>query len=148
MLCLPAKINAPPSVLTNYMVEVVQVTQANDTGIEIAFNKRPMCDSCRASKICSKGTERLRIDSQGFDLKPGDKIKIEVNEKKSLIAALLTFLLPSIIFILVLIVFSDRGEGKSFFLAILTVCLYYGLLKVALLRYPKSFNIKIIEKTA
>jgi len=126
--------------------EVVEVTGVFENKAKIKFTKKKMCSCCRLSHVCSKAEEELAVDSQGFSLKKGDHIEIGIDEKKSLLAAFITFLLPSIIFVLSLAGFRDKGELFSFFLAILLVCVYYVVVKFILKFKGKSFELKILRK--
>ena len=121
--------------------ETVEVTKVIDDKVEIGFTRQAMCDRCQASSLCGKGREHILIDRCALALKIGDKINIEVNEKRSLLASLLTFLLPAFLFVIILIAFRGKGEVKSFFLALSVICIYYGFLKLYLIRHPKRFNV-------
>jgi positive regulator of sigma E activity len=126
--------------------ETVQVTKVIGEKVEISFTRHSACGSCTASSVCRRGNERLLIDRGGFALAAGDKVDIQISEKRTVLAAILTFALPAALLVGGLIIFKDRGELTSFLLALLIVSLYYVVLKLILLKYAKTFEIRIIDK--
>jgi len=126
--------------------EAVEVVEVSGDKARIKFTKKKMCSCCKFSYVCGKPQEELTLDSQGFSLKKGDRIEIGIDEKKSLLAGLITLFVPSVIFVLSLIAFRKAGELPSFFLAILLVCVYYVVVKLILKSKGKNFELKILRK--
>jgi len=126
--------------------ETVEVVDVFADKVKIKFTKKLMCSCCRLSGLCRSGDETLLLDNPGIALKTGDQVRIAINEKKSLLANIIMFLVPGLVFISSLIVFAGYGELMSFFLAIVVVCLYYIVTKLLMKRYAKHFNIKILKK--
>jgi len=128
--------------------EIVEVTRVCGQQVEIAFSRQAMCDCCNLSAVCGKAEQRLLIDRNDFPLVAGDKIEIFIEAKKTLLAGVLTFLLPAFLFVLALISLQTYGNMPSFLLAIGILCVYYGVLKLLLRsrRLRTSFHIKIIRK--
>ena len=126
--------------------ETVEVVDAWENKVKIKFTKKEMCSCCKLSHICGMGKEQLVIDNCGFSLETGDKIEVGIEEKKIHIAGLIMFLIPGTLFVLSLIVFKKQGEALSFFLAILTLCIYYGGMKLLLRGKDKKFHLKILRK--
>ena len=97
------------------------------------------------SHICGMGKEKLVIDACGFPLKAGDKVEVGIEEKKTLLASVIMFLAPGALFVLSLIIFKKQGEVLSFFLALLMLCIYYGIMKILLRGQDKKFHLKILK---
>jgi positive regulator of sigma E activity len=124
-------------------VEVVEVVGAK---VKIKFTKSQMCSCCRMHYLCGQGQEILTINNCGFSLNKGDKIEVAIDERKTLLANIITFLIPAIVFIAGLVVFQKKGEVASFFLALGAVCVYYIIVKLFLKKYGKKFDIAIVRK--
>lgn len=127
--------------------ESVEVVSVKDSRVTVRFNKKSMCDCCRYSSVCGKGQEKICIENtQQLPLKPGDNIEIEIEEKKTVIAALIMFLFPGVVFVSVLLALREWHQAGSFFIAIFAICIYYLLIKVILRKKAKYFNLKILRK--
>ncbi|MFH1504352.1 MAG: SoxR reducing system RseC family protein [Candidatus Omnitrophota bacterium] len=126
--------------------EIVEISDVFDNKVKISFTKKQMCSCCSLGHICGRGEEELVIDDWGFSLKKGDKVEIEIDEKKGILANLILFFFPSIILIAGLILFQNKGELLSFVLALLVVCVYYLIVKLILKLKGKDFKLKIIRK--
>ncbi len=126
--------------------ETVEVVQVLEGEVKIKFAKRQSCSSCKASHICGQDKETLILDKGKLDLQPGDKVEVEIDERKTILANLITLFIPAIIFIGGLIFFQGQGEILSFLLAISSVCIYYVIVKKILKAKGKHFKIKILGK--
>ncbi len=126
--------------------EIVTITETKDDKVKIKFIKKAACSCCKLTSLCGKGEEELMIDNCGFSLKPGDKIEVGIEEKQNLLASLIVFLLPGVIFLTSLLIFRQQGELVSFFLAIFALCVYYGGAKMLLKKEQKKFSLKILGK--
>ena len=126
--------------------ETVEVVKVTGEQAIIKFEKRKSCDCCRASGFCNKGKEQMKISTCGFSLQAGNRVEVEIGEKKTLQAGSLLFFLPALLFIVNLALFRQRGELVSFFLAFLSVCLYYVVVKVLMRKLAKRFAITIVRK--
>ncbi|MCK5494021.1 MAG: SoxR reducing system RseC family protein, partial [Candidatus Omnitrophica bacterium] len=82
----------------------------------------------------------------GFKLYKNDKIEIAIEERKTILASLIIFFVPGFLFISGLIIFKNRGELESFFLALGVISVYYMFVKIILKKYGKKFNLKILRK--
>jgi len=105
-----------------------------------------MCSCCRLSYLCNHGRETLLIDNNGFSLSEGEDVEISIDEGKSILANIILFLLPGVIFVSMLILLQKYGEVNSFFLALSIVCIYYILTRVILKKYENKFTIKILRR--
>lgn len=126
--------------------EIVEVEDTFSDKVKIKFSKNGMCDCCQMNNLCGKGKNTLIIDDCGFALHKNDKIEIAIEDRKTLFASLIIFLIPMLLFISGLIVFKNRGELKSFFLALGPVTVYYIFVKIVLKKHGNKFNLKILKK--
>ena len=88
----------------------------------------------------------MDINSQGFSLKPGDKIEIGIQEKKTILASLINFFIPALLFVASLIIFKDRGELNSFLGALVVLIVYFVVVKLILRKKGRYFNLTILQK--
>lgn len=126
--------------------EIVEITQVLQNKVRVKFQKSSSCSCCKVSYICNKGEETLLLDKDGLSLEKGDKVEIAIDEKKTLLANVIIFFIPGVIFIASLVFFKDKGELLSFFLALSVVCIYYVIIKLILKSQGKKFKIKILKK--
>ncbi|MCK5289223.1 MAG: SoxR reducing system RseC family protein [Candidatus Omnitrophica bacterium] len=126
--------------------EIVEVDTVFSDKVKIKFLKNGMCDCCKMDSMCGKGNNRLMIDDCGFKLYKNDKIEIAIEERKTILASLIIFFVPGFLFISGLIIFKNRGELESFFLALGVISVYYMFVKITLKKYGKKFNLKILRK--
>jgi positive regulator of sigma E activity len=126
--------------------EVVEIVKVEGDKVEIEFRKNKMCSCCRMHYLCGKGENTLLIDNRDFSLKEGDKVEVGIDERQNILANIIIFLIPAIIFIGSLVGFKNQGEVKSFFLALVAVCLYYVVVKLLLRKHGRKFDIKILKK--
>ncbi len=126
--------------------ETVDVIEACDSKIKIKFTKKEMCSCCKLSDLCGMGQETLILDNDQIILKTGDKVEIGIEEKKTLLASLIMFFMPSLLFVSSLVIFKSHGEALSFSIALLALCIYYVCVKLMLRKIGKKFNLKILRK--
>jgi len=126
--------------------EIVSVIEAWNNNVKVKFTKKEMCSCCKLSGVCGMGTEVLTLENHSLTLKAGDNIEIGIEEKKTLLASSIMFLMPALLFVFSLVFFKKYGEALSFFLAISMLCVYYGGVKLILRKKSKEFNLKILRK--
>ena len=127
--------------------EVVDVIKAQDSKITIKFTRKQACSKCPTSYICHKNKDQtMDINSQGFSLKPGDKIEIGIQEKKTILASLINFFIPALLFVASLIIFKGRGELNSFLGALVVLAVYFIVIKLILKKKGRYFNLNILQK--
>ena len=126
--------------------EIVRVIEAWNNKVKVKFTKKEMCSCCKLSGVCGIGTEVLVLDNPILTLKAGDDIEIGIEERKTLLASLIMFLMPALLFVSSLVFFKEYGEALSFSLAILMLCIYYVAVKLLLRKKKKEFNLKILRK--
>jgi len=126
--------------------EIVQVVTTDKEKVEVKFQKTAACSCCRLTTLCKNTEETLLVDNPGLSLAAGDKVILGIDQKKTFLACLIIFLIPSAIFLSSLIILRNRGEALSFLLALLGVCIYYIITKLILRKQEKKFNLKILGK--
>ena len=127
--------------------EVVEVIKVQGNLVTIKFTRKQACSKCPTSYICHRNKDQtMQINSQGLDLKPGDKIEIGIQERKSILASLLNFFFPALLFVLSLIIFKGRGELNSFLTALVVLVVYFIIVKLILRKIGRFFNLTILQK--
>ncbi|MDD5069391.1 MAG: SoxR reducing system RseC family protein [Candidatus Omnitrophica bacterium] len=134
--------------------ETVLVTEVENSRITVEFKKKQMCDCCRYSSVCGvedtqQNSRREKIvifNKDNLAIHPGDRVEVAIDERRSIIANSLIFLLPALIFVLFLAAFNRLGIVFSFFLAVLVVFVYYSLVKIILKSKSSYFDLKILRK--
>ena len=126
--------------------EIVSVIEAWNTKVKVKFTKKEMCSCCKLSAVCGMGEEVLVLDNHDLSLGAGDNIEIGIEEKKTILASLIMFLMPALLFVSSLVFFKNYGEALSFSLAISVLCIYYVVAKLILRKKGKEFNLKILRK--
>ena len=126
--------------------EIVEVVDKIDDKIKVRFSRKPLCGCCKFNTLCGKAEEEVIIEGgDDFVVQKGDKIEVGIEEKQSLLASLLTFLLPAVIFIAVLLLLQRKGELISFGVAIAFLLVYYFLVKL-LIRGKDYFKLYVLRK--
>ena len=126
--------------------EIVEVTQVLQDKVRVKFQKSSSCPCCKVSYICNKGEETLLLEKDELSLEERDKVEIAIDEKKTLLANFIIFLVPIVLFIAGLVFFKDKGELLSFSLALSLVCIYYVVVKLILKSQGKKFKIRVLKK--
>lgn len=126
--------------------EIVSVIEVWNDKVRVQFIKKEMCSCCKFSGVCGMGTEVLVLDNQGLALGAGDNIEIGIEEKKTVLASLIMFFMPALLFVSGLVFFKKYGEALSFSLAISVLCIYYVGVKLILRKKSKEFNLKVLRK--
>jgi len=126
--------------------EIVSVIEAWNAKVKVKFTKKEMCSCCKLSAVCGMGTEVLVLDNHDLSLGTGDSIEIGIEEKKTILASLIMFFMPALLFVSSLVFFKNYGEALSFSLAISVLCIYYVVAKLILRKKSKEFNLKILRK--
>ena len=127
--------------------EIVTVEDLGQNKVKVKFQKSKMCSCCRLSFLCGKqGEETIEIDNPEIALTKGDKVEVGIERKKPLLASLLLFFFPGVIFIATLALFRNTKELISFFTALLAVIIYFIILKCIMKNKERYFKLKILRK--
>jgi positive regulator of sigma E activity len=60
----------------------VKVLEVYEHRAKVSFERSADCQHCLSKFFCKIGNEAIVIDTDGFDLKKGDKIEVGVEYKK------------------------------------------------------------------
>ncbi len=126
--------------------EIVAVEEVLGSKVKIKFERQKMCGCCSLHYLCGGSKGKVMIDRQGLSLTPGDRVEVAVNSRQSLLAAVVVFFIPAALFLTGVLTLRRHGELLSFFLALGLVCLYYIAVKIALRRWGREFNLRILRK--
>ncbi len=127
--------------------EVGEVTEKKEGSITIRVKKDSMCECCRLNFLCGEdATVVVEEDKIGEVLEVGDKVILKIEESKFLSVALLLFLAPVFIFLFFIFYFRNLGELKSFLYAFVFVMIYFGLIKIILIKKKNIFKGKVLKK--
>ncbi|MCM8773994.1 MAG: SoxR reducing system RseC family protein [Candidatus Omnitrophica bacterium] len=126
--------------------EVVEIIEKINGKIKIKFKKKALCSCCNFTSLCGSEEEVVILDNSGLTLEVGDRIEVGIEEVKSLIINFLTFFLPILIFISLLLFLKKYGELTSFLIAIIVLIIYYSFLRSWVKKRKDSFNLTILRK--
>ena len=126
--------------------EVAEVINVYSDKAVIKFKRSQMCSCCKTRSLCNKNDGKLIIDRAKFKLKAGDKVEVGIEPRKTVLATLITFLVPAAIFIFGLIIFRSRGELLSFLLALILLAVYYIAVKILVGDNNNYFKLKLLAK--
>lgn len=125
--------------------EIAVVTKVLEDKVLIKVDKQAMCGCCKIASVCDKNQGSFELPNNNLNLTAGDKIEVGVQTSKAISAISLMFILPLTIFVLTLVLSQSKGELFSFLLALLAMCIYYGIVKL-FLKNTRKFNIKFLRK--
>lgn len=128
------------------LTRILEVEEILNGKVKVRFEKQAACACCRIFSFCGDKNDTLIIEAGPLPLKRGDRLKAGVESRKILLAAVLAFLLPGVIFLIGLFSFRSWGELPSFLFALGGICVYYGVLKLGLKKFRQIFTLKILEK--
>lgn len=126
--------------------EIVEVLEAFDNKVKVRFERKEACSGCSALFLCQPKEGSVIIDNPGFPLRKGDRVEVGIEENKTLFASCIAFLVPTAIFVSSLILFRNKQEVVSFFLAIFFVVVYYLIVKVIVKNKGKYFHVRTLRK--
>lgn len=125
--------------------EEAKVIKVEKDKILLKVERKAMCGCCRIAPVCNKNEGIFEIPNNNLGLTKGDRVEVGIEAQRVLGATLLIFIFPALLFVLSLVVFRQKGELLSFFLALLVVVFYYGVVKL-FLRKTKKFDLNILGK--
>ena len=129
------------------ITEIVEVIDVSEDKIIIKLSRKPMCTNCKLDSMCHKDDDDLvTIKNSGLLLKKGDKIEVGIAGKKSLAISCAIFLIPVVIFIVILASFRHLGELTSFAIAVSALFCYYLAVRIVIKKIPRYFDVTIIRK--
>jgi sigma-E factor negative regulatory protein RseC len=98
----------------------------------VQVERRSACQGCEASNICHafvRPNMEFRLENPKFDIKPGDKVIIAMEDSSFLKACAITYLIPLISIVLAIFITktASMNEGIQ---AISAVCAFLGSLLI------------------
>ncbi|MFH1876133.1 MAG: SoxR reducing system RseC family protein [Candidatus Omnitrophota bacterium] len=126
--------------------ETVEVVDIRDGRATVTFSRKSLCDSCKVSSLCGAGSHEVTIDAGSVSLAKGDTIEVGIEERKTVLASVLVFFIPVVIFIAALVLFQKKGELTSFLVSLLILAVYYIMVMFLVRRMPQKFDVRIIRK--
>lgn len=127
--------------------EVVSVVDIFGDKVAVKLRRKEACSCCRAASFChNKEQDTLLIDGGGLLLQKGDRIEVGIEERKTFLASIITFLVPLLVFISGILLLRKLGEFVSFLLAVSVVIIYYLLIRTISRKKGRYFNLRVIRK--
>jgi len=124
--------------------EIGKAVEKKDGKVVVEFDKDTQrCKVCHLNFLCNFKKNLVTFDTEE-NLNCGDKVMVEIEEKKSVLSALILFFMPSFLFISLLISLKGLGQINSFFLSFLGIGIYFFILKIILIKILKNrLNVRI-----
>ncbi|MCD6539990.1 MAG: SoxR reducing system RseC family protein [Candidatus Omnitrophica bacterium] len=96
----------------------------------LSFEREGGCVGCR-NFFCKVGQGKLTVKAKG-DFKIGEEVELRIRSSSFFLLTILTFLVPSLLFILVLVFLKNLGVFLSFLLSISILFIYFFFLNYRL----------------
>ncbi len=123
------------------------VQKVEKDSIEVRISSVPACAGCHAESYCSlSGREEKIINISGrFNVAAGENVTVVMHESMGFKAVIISYLLPLIIMVLLLIVLNSFGinELAAGIISIAALGPYYLILYLFRNRISKSFKFSI-----
>ena len=123
--------------------EIGKVVEKKDGKVVVEFGEDiQRCKACHLNFLCNFKKNLVTFDTEE-DLNCGDKVMVEIEEKKSVFSALILFFVPSFLFIFLLISLKELGQIKSFFISFSGIGIYFFILKILSKLLRNKLNVRI-----
>lgn len=123
--------------------EIGKVVEKKDGKVVVEFDKDiQRCKACHLNFLCNFKKNLVTFDTKE-NLNCGDKVMVEIEEKKSVFSALVLFFIPSFLFIFLLISLKELGQIKSFFISFSGIGIYFFILKILSKLLRNKLNVRI-----
>jgi sigma-E factor negative regulatory protein RseC len=126
------------------------VQSVDSDSVTVSLSPGVSCEGCRAERSCGMSDKSVRVIkvNGSFDLHTGEKVNVSIMESQGYVALFLGYLLPLILVVTTLIIFSvlDAGELVSGLASIGMLIPYYIILLIFRRFIGKKFSFTI--KTA
>jgi len=110
------------------------ISEISDNFITVEIVNKSACAACHAKGVCIAGEEETRyvdvpysISSLVEDFKVGDKVNLVLNQSLGVTAVFISYAVPLVIFILLLLILSNTGLNELMvgLLSLAGVAVYY-----------------------
>lgn len=110
------------------------ISEISDNFITVEIVNKSACAACHAKGVCIAGEEETRyvdvpysISSLVEDFKVGDKVNLVLNQSLGVTAVFISYAVPLVIFILLLLILSNIGLNELMvgLLSLAGVAVYY-----------------------
>ncbi|MCD6569575.1 MAG: SoxR reducing system RseC family protein [Deltaproteobacteria bacterium] len=108
------------------------ITEIGKNEAIVHVERRSACQGCAASNICHafvKPNMEFRLNRPKFDIRPGDKVMIAMEDSSFLKACAITYLIPLVFIVLAISITSLAGIGEAI-QAISGICAFLGSLLI------------------
>lgn len=123
--------------------EIGKVVEKKDGKVVVEFGEDiQRCKACHLNFLCNFKKNLVTFDTEE-DLNCGDKVMVEIEEKKSVFSALILFFVPSFLFIFLLISLKELEQIKSFFISFSGIGIYFFILKILSKLLRNKLNVRI-----
>lgn len=118
--------------------------QADKVVLKILRDK--MCGCC-ANMFCQQAGQNQLTLKDTLGLSKDDKVELGLESSICLVLSVVTFFLPSLVFIVTIYVLKDMGVLLSFLIGVCTVGIYFFLIKVFFInRVKNKLSCRIIRR--
>jgi len=120
------------------------VKQVEDDSVLVRITSNSACSGCHAEGVCNiTGREEKIISVKGrYNVSPGDNVTVQMNESMGMKAVVLSYIIPLLIIIAGLVVFSSLplGEAVSGLAALSLLLPYFLILYIFRKNINRSFS--------
>lgn len=120
------------------------VKQVEENSVLVSITSNSACSGCHAEDVCNiSGKEEKTISVRGrYNVQPGDNVTVEMSESMGMKAVVLSYVMPVVIIIAGLVVFSSLSisEAASGLAAISLLLPYFIILYIFRKYINRSFT--------
>lgn len=120
------------------------VKQVEENSVLVSITSNSACSGCHAEGVCNiSGKEEKTISVRGrYNVQPGDNVTVEMSESMGMKAVVLSYVMPVVIIIAGLVVFSflSISEAASGLAAISLLLPYFIILYIFRKYINRSFT--------
>jgi sigma-E factor negative regulatory protein RseC len=120
------------------------VKQVEENSVLVSITSNSACSGCHAEDVCNiSGKEEKTISLRGrYNVQPGDNVTVEMSESMGMKAVVLSYVMPVVIIIAGLVVFSSLSisEAASGLAAISLLLPYFIILYIFRKYINRSFT--------
>ncbi|NLJ43114.1 MAG: SoxR reducing system RseC family protein [Bacteroidales bacterium] len=120
------------------------VKQVEENSVLVSITSNSACSGCHAEGVCNiSGKEEKTISVRGrYNVQPGDNVTVEMSESMGMKAVVLSYVMPVVIIIAGLVVFSSLSisEAASGLAAISLLLPYFIILYIFRKYINRSFT--------